>query len=509
MSGAPRVIVVGAGAAGLACAIDLAASGCEVTLVDRASGPGGKIRTVRAGGLSVDAGPTVLTMRWVFDELFAAAGRTLDEHLALEPADVLARHAWPDGSRLDLFADAERSADAIGAFAGPRQAARYRAFAAYAARIYATAEGPFLRSQKPTVGSMLRHAGAVGLGVFARIDAHRPMARALEEHFDDPRLRQLFGRYATYVGSSPFEAPATFNLIAHVEGLGVSRVRGGMHALAASLSALARDLGVTERYDAEVARVRVRGGKAAGVELRSGEVLEADAVVCNTDVSAAGLGLLGSDVARSATATAPADRSLSAVTWALCARAEGFPLVHHNVFFSRDYAAEFADLRRRGRCPDEPTIYLCAQARGDAPAAIEADEPMLVILNAPATGDDPAAWSEAERRRCEAAALGAMERCGLRLSIRERVETTPVEFHALYPGTGGALYGPMARGATSSLARHGARSGVPRLCFAGGSVHPGPGVPMAALSGRLAAEALRQDLPTRTTAGWPARATAG
>lgn len=490
--------VVGGGVGGLACAIDLAASGVAVTLIERAAAPGGKMRTVEVGGLAVDGGPTVMTMRWVFDELFAAAGRRLEDYARLERAEVLARHSWADGARLDLFADHERTVEAIAALSGRDEADRYRAFCAYAHRIFETVEAPFLRSQRPTIGTMLKHAGKMGVGAFARIDAHRSMWRALEGSFRDPRLRQLFGRYATYCGSSPFAAPATFNLIAHVESLGVHRVNGGMQALSLGLTRLARELGVSIRCDEDVARVLVRGGQAVGVELRTGEKLEADAVVVNADVSALGSGLLGHEAARAATATEAGARSFSAVTWAIAGRASGVPLLHHNVFFSEDYEAEFRSLCGTGRVPDAPTVYVCAQDRGDELAECE-DERLLVIVNAPATGDDPSSWSSEERERCERTMFSTLERCGLSVAPRAIQQTTPVEFHRLFPGTGGALYGPIAQGPFSSLSRQGARTRIRRLYTAGGSVHPGPGVPMAASSGRLAAQSLREDLASTAT----------
>jgi 1-hydroxycarotenoid 3,4-desaturase len=486
----PAVAVVGGGVGGLACAIDLAASGHAVTVLERSSIVGGKMRTLDVAGLAVDAGPTVLTMRAVFDELFQLAGKRLEDYVTLARAEVLARHAWPDGARLDLFADHERSVDAIAQLSGVAEARRYRAFCAYARRIFETVEGPFVHSPRPTFAQMLKYAATNGPGVLGRIDAHRTMARALEAHFQDPRLRQLFGRYATYCGSSPFEAPATLNLIAHVEAAGVYRVVGGMRQIAASLERLGRELGVVFRTDADVARVVVRDGRAVGVELCTGERVKADAVVSNADAEATLGGLLGDDRrARSSDGV----RSLSAVTWAVVGRVEGFPLVHHNVFFSLDYQAEFDALCRGKRMPAAPTTYVCAQDRGDDDGAAGAER-LLIIVNAPPTGDDPSAWPEEERQRCETSAFSVMERCGLRLAPRASIQTTPVEFHRQFPATGGALYGPAARGPFSSLSRRGSRTKISGLYLAGGSVHPGPGVPMAALSGRLAAECVRQDL---------------
>lgn len=500
----PKVVVVGAGVGGLAAAVELAARGADVTVVEAAAEVGGKMRALPLGGRLVDAGPTVLTMAWVFEELAGALGRPLSDWVTLEPAELVARHAWTDGARLDLFADEERSADEVARFAGPAEAARFRAFCRDAARIHAAVEKPFIRSPRPSPLDLARHATSLGLGALAAIDAHRTMARALEAAFEDPRLRQLFGRYATYVGGSPWEAPATLNLIAHVEARGVSRVRGGMASLARGLAAMVEHAGGRVRTSSPVARVLVRGRRAIGVELVGGEALLADAVIWNGDVSALAAGLAGDEARRAAPATAPPERSLSALAWAMTAVPSGFPLVHHNVFFSDDYPAEFAALLGDRRVPDAPTVYLCAQDRGDAPRDPAGAEPMLVVVNAPATGDCPERWNDAERTRCERVTLSMLERCGLRLERTAERMLTPVELAASYPGTGGAIYGPRPRGPTSSLAREGSTTRIPGLYLAGGSVHPGAGVPMAATSGRLAAARIWSDLASTGRSRWAA-----
>jgi 1-hydroxycarotenoid 3,4-desaturase len=182
------------------------------------------------------------------------------------------------------------------------------------------------------------------------------------------------------------------------------------------------------------------------------------------------------------------------VTWALRTKVTGFPLVRHNVFFSGDYAAEFADIFERGRPPRAPTIYVCAQDRGDDGAAVAGDERLLILMNAPADGDRHT-LDEGELAECETRVFGHLERCGLTLerSPETTVITTPARFHAMFPGTGGALYGAATHGWAAAFARPGARTRIPGLYLAGGGAHPGAGVPMAALSGRLAAQRLMTD----------------
>ena len=485
-------MVVGAGVGGLSCAIRLAAAGFRVRVLESAAGSGGKARTVRVGDLDADGGPTVLTMLWVFEELFAAAGASFREHVPMERSTVLARHAWSDGTRLDLHADRAESADAIGTVFGASEARAYLAFCENGRQIFELAESPFLRSQRPTMGTIWKQFGAAGLSALTRIDGHRTMWRSLEQRFAEPRLRQLFGRYATYCGSSPFEAPATLNLVAHVEAEGVYRVRGGMRALVAALERLARSLDVEILHEHKVERIVVERGRANGVIAKE-SAHEADAVVFNGDVSALGSELLGQPAARAASATAPDQRSLSAVTWNTVARPVGFPLVHHNVFFSDDYAGEFDAILRRRTAPAAPTVYVCAQDRGDTDEA-STSERLLVLINAPATGDDSTRWTDSEKDRCSRATETMLAKIGLHLAPQASVQTTPRDFHQLFPATGGALYGPRSTGALSALSRQGSSSKIAGLYLAGGSVHPGPGVPMAALSGRLAAERICEDL---------------
>jgi 1-hydroxycarotenoid 3,4-desaturase len=490
----PHVTVIGAGAGGLAAAIDLARSGIAVTVLERASVPGGKIRQLQVAGAAIDAGPTVLTMRWVFDALFDDAGTAVPDHLTLHPIDLLARHAWSGNATLDLFANIDRSADAIAAFAGPTEAAGYRAFCQRAQRTYRTLEAPFIRSARPTAVSLATQSG---LSAMLGISPFSSLWKALGEHFRDPRLRQLFGRYATYSGSSPFQAPATLMLIAHVEQQGVWLVEGGMIRLAQALTNLATHHGATVRTGSPVAEITVRLGRATGIVLANGERLLSDAVICTTDCAALATGAFGSG-ATNAT-TSPKTRSLSAVTWALSAVTEGFPLTRHNVFFSRDYQAEFDDVFRHDRLPTEPTVYVCAQDRGQPCAQPDGSaERLLVLVNAPPSGDRRA-FKPMEIEQCATRTFALLQRCGLAVHRHpdQTAVTTPADFATLFPATGGALYGQAVHGSMAAFRRPGSRSALPGLYLAGGSVHPGPGVPMAVLSGRQAATSVLQDLTSR------------
>jgi 1-hydroxycarotenoid 3,4-desaturase len=492
MADTHRVVVIGAGIGGLVSALLLASRGLDVTLVEAGDGPGGKMRAVQVDGARIDAGPTVFTMRWVFDELLAEAGSSLDALVALEPLSVLARHAWRGhDERLDLHADVQRSADAIARFSSPSEGTRFLAFCAEARRIYRRLERPHIRSSRPSVGQMVADLGPSGLHALAGLGPFATLWQALGRHFRDPRLRQLFARYATYCGASPWAAPATLMLVAHVELDGVWSIGGGMARLAQRMADLAAARGVRLRYGTPAQRIVATGGRVSAVELRGGERLAADSVVFNGDANALALGLLGNDAIIRAPLKA-SERSLSAVTWAIHAQSEGFPLARHNVFFDNDYASEFSDVFHARRLPRRGTVYVCAQDRLHDHPAPAGRERLLALVNAPADGDHNA-FDASETEPCEHRSLALLKHCGLHLDLKGRSQVlrrTPVDFDRLYPGSGGALYGPATHGWMALFRRPGAATALPGLYLAGGSVHPGPGVPMAAMSGRLAAATL-------------------
>jgi 1-hydroxycarotenoid 3,4-desaturase len=492
------VIVVGAGVAGLAAAIDLSVHRLPTLVLDAADRPGGKMRRAALGPESFDAGPTVLTMRWVFEELFADAGLAFAEHVDTRPADILARHAWPDGQTLDLHADPALSSAAIARFAGAAEGRRFLRFCAEARATYCALERDFIRAQRPSMPALVRRIAAKRCADLLAIRPFENLWRALGRNFRDPRLQQLFGRYATYCGSSPYRAPATLMLVAHVEQAGVWLAEPGMYALAEAMERVACARGARFRYQSPVRRLERQADGSWCVELSDGERLQAGAVIASADAAAIARGQLGTDAAAAAAGAQRLERSLSAVTWLVSAPTRGFALLRHNVFFSADYRAEFEAIFGRGRLPDDPTIYVCAQDRGasmaDAAAAPRerGHERLLCLVNAPADGDRPDALAAeaGDASRASARIFDLLARFGLHLErgTARIQQLTPAGFELLYPGSGGALYGSASHGWRASFQRPAAASALPGLFLAGGSVHPGPGVPMAALSGRLAAQ---------------------
>jgi phytoene desaturase len=487
------ILIIGAGIGGLSAAIRLAAAGRQVAIYEQNEQAGGKMGEVRAAGFRWDTGPSVITMRPVFEELFATAGRRLDEYLTLVPVEPLTRYFYRDGQVIDATRDLAAMTAQIEALE-PRDVEGYLQFLAYAARLHRITGPTFIYNEPPSLARLWR----LPLLDLFQVDPWLTMDQVIRRHVRSPHLRQLLGRFATYVGASPYLAPATLSVIAHVELTGgVWYPQGGIYAIAEALVRLATELGVEIHTNQPVAQLWISNGRLNGVRLRSGAEIEAQAVIANVDVKTVQQQLLPPELAGQAAARRdPADPSCSGYVLLLGVEGQHPALAHHNIFFSSDYRREFDDIFRRGIPPAEPTVYVAITSKREPDHAPPGCENWFVLVNAPPLGPhfDWSSQEPAYRQRV----LETLASFGLDLStkIRYAKALTPQDLVNATGAWRGALYGRSSNQALNALRRPNNRDpGVCGLYYAGGTTHPGGGVPMVILSGKVAAQMLLADWP--------------
>lgn len=491
---ADEIVIVGAGLGGLAAAIRLRAAGHRVRLLEKNERVGGKMNIVQAEGYTFDTGPSLFTMPWVVRDLFAAAGRNADDALGIVPVDPVCRYTWSDGTRWDhraalpdLIHEIERLS--------PPDAINFFRFMAFAGRIYQATAEPFLLS--PLRGwrdfvtpRFVRDAPA--------LDPLHTVDQAVRRYFRSPYLQQVFNRYATYNGSSPYRAPATFCIIPYIEfAEGGWCLKGGMYSLARALQRLAEDLGVEIELKAEVTEVCVQNRMARGVRLAGGREIAADRVVVNVD-ALHGLRHLIAPEHRTRWTNRRIDSfepSCSGVVLLLGIDRDYPDLAHHNIFFSPDYPAEFRAIFDRQVPAPDPTIYVAATCRSDPDHAPSNGMNLFVLVNAPATSER-FQW-EREAQPYRDLVVRMLQRRGLPdLSRHIRFEQiiTPADFAERYRGWRGALYGPSSNQPLAAFLRPPIVSpDVRKLYFVGGATHPGGGIPLVLLSGKAVAAAIARD----------------
>jgi len=466
------VVVVGGGAGGIAAAARLAQAGFAVEVWEKNEALGGKLQEHRAEGYRFDTGPSLLAMPQVVRDLFTDLGERLEDHLALEELPIGCRYFWRDGTVIDQDA----------AFWQRPEVAR---FLAEAEGIYDLSGEAYLNYPPAEFWRAFTWRNLARLRHLPKVATRRTLAEAVDRRFADPHLRQLFQRFATYNGSSPYRTPATFAIVPYVEArFGSWYVRGGMAALGRALSNLAEARGVVFRTGTEAQRWR--GGL---LESADGRTARPDFVVCNQDFLAAAQGWL---------AEAYTERERAAL-WRPALSSSGFVLFlgvthrhaalsHHNIFFSDDYPAEFDALFRRRAPADDPTLYVAVTSRTDPGHAPSGCDNYFVLANAPANVDafgPGAVEAYADRiiARLEASGLP-----GLRGQIAYRHAFTARDFAARDGAHQGSLYGWASHTVRTSLLRppiHARRR--PNLYFVGGTTHPGGGLPLVLLSARMAA----------------------
>lgn len=477
-----RVLVIGGGLGGLAAAVRCAHAGCEVTVIDRQEEPGGKMCEYQWQGYRWDMGPSLLTMPHVLRELWEQCGARLENDVELIPLDNTCRYHWSDGTVVEENADF---------WARPEVAA----FLRHSHALYDLGANVFLHHPLSEWSRHLKLSTLGKLGHLPKMLDPRSLAATTERFFpDSPHLRQLFNRFATYNGSSPWLTPSAFHIIAGVQQrFGGWYARGGMVAIARALTTLARRKGVRFETGMEALRIQ-RNGPGWTVFIRPPEggavrPLNGDGIICNQDALAATQRFLDPGFTPK--------RTLSSSGFVIAAALDTtFPdLDHHNIFFSDDYPAEFRAIFEEGESPRDPTIYICNSSHTDPGRAPAGGSNWFVLVNTPAL--KPGADWERFASSYADTILSKLTRFGLpdpRPHILHRKLFTPADFAIRDLSHGGALYGYASHGSLASFLRPSMVSPQHGFVFAGGSTHPGGGVPLVLLSGQMAARLLMHQL---------------
>ncbi|MEM7807352.1 MAG: phytoene desaturase family protein [Planctomycetota bacterium] len=513
MSESKRVIVVGGGVGGLAAAIRLGANGHRVTLVERNDTLGGKLnRRVlphpnRPGEhFTFDTGPSLLTLPFVFEQLFHSGGAELQERLDLVRLDPISRFTWPDGTKFELCRDRVDTLENVRRLS-PGDVDGFAAFLDRGQRVWDLAGELFL-SHAPE--QLIHNGGGPRQGLAMatvpfRIGMFQRYAKLVDRHVRHEKLRAVLYQYATYSGASPWKAPGTLCVIPHAEmHFGGWYVRGGMYRLAEALADLARENGVEIVTGVSVSRIDVDASAVTGVTLSDGQHLDADLVVCNADTISAFRELIDPDHRphRPDAKLDKLDPGGSGMVLLLGVDGELPEIAHHHKFMPADYLGEGGDLRAMfdlGTTPDDPCIYVCRSSATDPTQAPAGCENLFVLVSAPAIHGKGASidWSthgDTYRDRV----LDLLERrCGLE-GLRQKIMVedrwTPPDLRDRYRANAGGIYGVGGNGRIQAFLRPPNRDKrLKNLLFAGGATHPGGGLPLVALSGKIVSELAEAD----------------
>ena len=488
------IVVIGAGAGGMAVAARLAVRKHRVTIVEQSPTYGGKLATYRRDGFAFDTGPSLFTLPAVYRDLFLKTGGPLEDAVDLQPVEPAFGYHFADGSSVTLpGVDPAKAAAAFGAAFGGTADEDWRRLIDRGGQMWRLTREPFLQSPLQGWRTLMRLANPADIRTVAPMTTLRGLGR---EYLSDWRLRQVLDRYATYSGSDPRRAPAVFATVPYMEQtFGAWHLGGGLGTLADALARRCEERGVDMRLDCDVDEVIVRDGHARGVRLVSGEVIDTDVVVANSDAQHLYSDLVddprGRKVARELSKAAPA---LSGFVMLLALRGRTPGIRHHNVWFPQDYDGEFDAIFGRSPHPaDDPAIYACVP---DDPRMRPDDdsEAWFILVNTPRHGDGSGGSVDWDAPgRAEAYADHLLARLAERgTDIRDRVLwrelRSPADLERSTRAPGGSIYGSSSNGARAAFQRPANQSPVPGLYLVGGSAHPGGGLPLVGMSAEIVAD---------------------
>lgn len=491
-----KAAIIGSGIAGMASAIRLAVLGYEVSVFEKNAYAGGKLHAVESNGFRFDAGPSLFTQPHLLEELFAYANEPIEEYFSYQPVPVSCRYFYEDGTRVTAYADRDRFANELNEKLGEGED-RLHAYLDRSKKMYNDIGSVFL-SRSLHKGFSLFNGQTLKALSSARLPYLFNTMHAMNAgHFKNPKTVQLFDRYATYNGSNPYKAPGMLGLIPHIEhNEGVYYPKGGMISITNALYRLALKKGVHFYFDSKVEKIIRHEGQVHGLVV-NGENKRFDVVVSNLDPYLTCKHLLNDD--SRAHRIAKQERSSSAMVfyWGIGRKFDELDL--HNIFFAKDYKAEFDYLFRARKMYGDPTIYINITGKYEPGAhAPQGKENWFVMVNAPANiGQD---WGQ-YRAKYRTAIIDKLSRM-LQADIESLIETEeiadPVTIEAQSGSFKGSLYGTSSNTRMAAFLRHPNFSkSIQGMYFAGGSVHPGGGIPLCLQSAAITSGLVEKDREKR------------
>jgi phytoene desaturase len=476
-----RVVVVGAGLAGLSAALHLVGRGRAVTVVERAQHPGGRVGRLDIDGYLLDTGPTVLTMPDIIEDAFAAVGESLSDRLDLMRVEPAYRASFADGSALDVHCERVAMAAEIERFAGRGQADGYLRLRDWLTRLYHVEFDGFIAANFDSPLSLLtpQLARLAAIGGFRRWD------QMVRRFISDDRLRRVFTFQALYAGVPPHRALAVYAVIAYMDTVsGVYFPRGGMRALPDALAAAAADAGVEFRYGADVSAMERNGAQVTAVHTCNGERIPADAVVLTTELPDT-YRLLD----RTPRRLLPLRPAPSAVVAHVGCRAVGDDIGHHTILFGEAWQQTFRDIIDDGQLMGDPSLLVTRPTAGDGRLAPTGRDLLYILAPAPNTAAGKVDWASTGPAYTEQMLQTVTDRLpalGVEAEVLRVVDPAGWARQGMAAGTPFALAHTF--GQTGPFRPANTVRGIDNVVLAGSSTVPGVGVPTALLSGRLAAD---------------------